>query len=323
MPRINNPLHNAMAEMAIDDGGSTIDDNGEPAVVEIGASPVSALVLVSASSTAAVDAEASSALGRLLRHPAVTAVELALIVATIGTLAVDSPYEPPSAGQRQVITVVELLSSAIWTVFLIGNIALGGWHRYVYDDDNRRTHYFNVLDVVVVAGSWLSYVPWIGEHGGRLIRLLRLVRLIPVMRGQASSLRMILDSLFWSLPMLRDVMIFIVFVLFTYSIILLHMLEATMSYRCAVAAVPENTTDFLACESVLTMNDCHPPACAWNGLRGCVDNVLAEAETIECPSTIECAGGNTACVRIPALLVADKVRRRPRRRLARVRIFAR
>ena len=294
MGRISNPLLNA-ADMDMDLADD--DEGGVP-----GSSPVTKLILVPPSSAAAA-VEGETVFAKVLGNPAVTVVELVLIFATIGTLAFDSPYDPPTEVQRSVIALIELLSSAIWTVFLVTNIGVKGWHCYVYDDDTRRLQLFNILDFVVVGGSWLSYIPWV-KHGYRLIRLLRLVRLIPVMRGQAVSLRMILDSLFWSLPMLRDVMIFIIFILLAYSTVLLHVYEGTMSHRCVV---PRNITES-PCSDVVNMHDCLPPACAWNGLRGCIDNSQSQLAPLECPSTLKCPDGGTLCMEIPAILVADKVR---------------
>lgn len=108
--------------------------------------------------------------------------------------------------------------------------------------------------------------------------------------------------------MLRDVMILIFFVIFAYSVMLLHILEGTLSHRC----LEEQNVTAVPCSSIHHMKDCHPRECAWDGIRGCIDNVLSDAEVVECPSTIKCVGGDTNCVAVPAVLVADKVRRHPR-----------
>jgi hypothetical protein len=295
-------------------------DTGAPAISS-SEKPVAKLILTSTTAQAMQTGDASpdgyrapqgktqEVLQKIVLNPVVfPAIELVLIFATIVVLALDSPMDPPSSASRSWITAVEVFSSFMWSLQLVMNVLALGWHGYVYDDTNRRYRVFNVLDFVVVIGSWLAYIPWVNENGGRMIRLLRLVRLIPVMRARSTHLEMILDSLFWSLPMLRDVLIFIVFVLFAYSIVLLHIFEGSMSHRCAVPPLHTalNTTMFHPCER-LTQKDCRPPSCSWKSLNGCVV-AGASTKAIECPSTIVCPDGGNACLPIPPLLVADKVR---------------
>eukprot|EP01052_Picozoa_sp_SAG31_P054213 SAG31_NODE_14306_length_815_cov_1.166201_2_plen_120_part_01 len=116
-----------------------VPQDGDPGVENSSMTPVvSKLIIIRdvPASSAQTDTGESTRFKLILLHPAVTVVDLLLILATIVALALDSPYAPPPASSpvKIAITAIEVLSSAIWTIFLLASILSAGWHGYVYDD---------------------------------------------------------------------------------------------------------------------------------------------------------------------------------------------
>ena len=219
-----------------------------------------------------------SGLEKLVESRAFAALEVALILATIWGLALDSPAFPPDSSQRVLVTTIEVVTSLVWSLQLVLKLVAATPKGYLLSDEGgagqRAIRWLNVLDVWVVLSSWLAMVDALKAWFGTM-RLLRLARAVPLMRAWSAELADLIDSLIGSVALLVDVVIFICFVIFMFGIMGLHVFQGSLSHRCA-ADEAEAASD----------------------------------EAVRCPGTFECAdsfaAGDMCVPNVPPLQVADK-----------------
>ena len=286
---VSNPMLDPNAMLASDSGSD--DEEGGAQLVAVegddGGAMVAPMTLLAApaGSLLAAPGAGLSGLSKLVESRAFAALEVGLILATIWGLALDSPAFPPDKYQRYLVTSIEGLTSGIWTIQLLLKLVAAGPKEYVFSDPlgtgQMEVQKLNLLDLWVVVSSWLAMVDSLKAWGFGTMRLLRLSRAVPLMRVWSNELADLIDSLMGSLAMLRDVVIFLCFVIFMFGILGLHIFQGALSHRCAM-----NATE--------------------------ADSAIA----IDCPGTFECGGKsrqtlsflpNEMCIPYsPPLQVADK-----------------
>ena len=249
------------------------DELGGPGVVD----PIALEVGVLASYDPAAVAGLSK-LQKMVDSRGFALLEVVLILATVWGLALDSPAFPPETAGTVLVATIEGLTSAAWTLQLGIKVAAATPRGYflagVEGSSQVKLQKLNLLDVWVVISSWLAMIDFFKERGFGTMRLLRLSRAVPLMRVWSEELADLIDSLFASLTMLRDVVIFIVFVIFMFAILGLHIFQGSLSHQCATNAT--------------------------------------EVGAVDCPDTLLCDGASTGggaaqCVTYsPPLQVADK-----------------
>lgn len=192
-----------------------------------------------------------SGLSKLVESRAFAALDVGLILATIWGLALDSPAFPPSAIEAVLVTSIEGLTSGIWTIQLILKVVAAGPKDYVFSDPmgtgQMAVQKLNLLDLWVVISSWLAMVESLKAWGFGTMRLLRLSRAVPLMRVWSNELADLIDSLMGSLAMLRDVIIFLCFVIFMFGILGLHIFQGALSHRCAINATEADSAIAIGC----------------------------------------------------------------------------
>ena len=121
---------------------------------------------------------------RLATSTAFQATELALLLLTVVSLAIDSPTIPPGPTGSALVSVAEMVTNVVWSLQLAIKIVAYTPRGYVLEaprgaaggHSKPAVQWLNLLDIVVVVSGWLVMIPAFKERGAGNARLLRLLR---------------------------------------------------------------------------------------------------------------------------------------------------
>jgi voltage-dependent calcium channel T type alpha-1I len=181
---------------------------------------------------------------RLATSTAFQATELALLLLTVVSLAIDSPTIPPGPTGSALVSVAEMVTNVVWSLQLAIKIVAYTPRGYVLEAPRGAAgghikpavQWLNLLDIVVVVSGWLVMIPAFQERGAGNARLLRLLRGVPIIASWSTDLGDLISALGNAIPALRDVFLFCLFVIFGYAVLGLHLYQGVLSYRCATVS---------------------------------------------------------------------------------------
>lgn len=164
---------------------------------------------------------------RLVRWKMLEWLMLCIILANCVTLCLDS--NRPGFLETQLYARLRVLNYFFIAAFTLEMVikvtALGfviGKHTYLRNG-------WNVLDFIVVIFGWLELLPGVGNYTIiRVARILRPLRLVT----KIESLRILVECMLRSLPMLADVAILAMFFYAIFGIASVELLKGRMSNRC-------------------------------------------------------------------------------------------
>ena len=132
-----------------------------------------------------------------------------MILANCVFLAIDDPTEPETSDQR----IAELVFLLLFTIeMIIKVVALG----FALERNSYLRDPWNVLDFVVVLVGWIGTFMSSGNISAiRTIRILRPLRTI----NSIPEMKILVNSIIKSLPLLVDIFILFMFLLLVFSII--------------------------------------------------------------------------------------------------------
>ncbi|KAG2495837.1 hypothetical protein HYH03_006076 [Edaphochlamys debaryana] len=162
----------------------------------------------------------------LVHHPWFTCFILAIILANCVTLALSSSregFDTTPLGRALVVTDVVML--AIFAAEMVLKIVAMG---FVMAPNTYLRDGWNVLDFLVVAMGVVSLVTPSNLTAIRTIRALRPLRTVNRVRG----MKVLVTTIFGSLPMLMDVFVLCAFTFFMFGIVAVQLFAGILRFRC-------------------------------------------------------------------------------------------
>lgn len=145
-------------------------------------------------------------------------------------LAFNNPLDTDETKQA-VLESLELVFLAVFTLeMLVKIVALG----FVQHEDSYLRSSWNQLDAAVVILGYLVFLPGASSNlsSVRCVRLMRPLRTVSAF----PSLRVLVNSIFYSLPMMKDVLLLTVFAFFLFGILGVQLFAGKLRQRCFVDA---------------------------------------------------------------------------------------
>eukprot|EP00803_Ostreobium_quekettii_P004183 evm.model.scf_87.8 EVM.evm.TU.scf_87.8 scf_87:120717-129538(-) len=173
---------------------------------------------------------------RIVKSKAFDRVILILIALNCVTLAMDSKapnFEKQPLGKA--LEPIEYVFLGAFTTEMVMKILSIGffWHPGSYLRDG-----WNVMDFSVVVLGWLAFIPSFGNYTAiRVVRVFRPLRTITGVEG----MRLLVVTLFRSLPMLFDVLILCAFAFFIFGIVGIQLFSGVLRNRCGYPLHLNNT----------------------------------------------------------------------------------
>mmetsp|Transcript_53434 Transcript_53434/g.169965 ORF Transcript_53434/g.169965 Transcript_53434/m.169965 type:complete len:593 (-) Transcript_53434:66-1844(-) len=167
---------------------------------------------------------------KLVTHPLFDKVVLVLIVGNCGFLAADDPLCDDECAKTslksQVLGYAEYFFTAAFTLEVcLQSIAKG----FIFGEGAYLHSMWSWLDLVSVVTAYSFLMPGLGNVSGlRAFRALRPLRTISGVPG----MRVLVDTLIESIPLMIDVMVLITWMFFVFGIVGMQMFMGTVRGRC-------------------------------------------------------------------------------------------
>jgi len=183
-----------------------------------------------------------------IHHPLFESFCLCIIITNCIFLAIEDPKNP---GSDEWQVEADYIFQALYTAEIIVKVlALG----FFFGENSYIKNPWNILDFVIVLFGYLSYVGV--SVGGINLKALRTLRTISTVEG----LRMLIEALVSSLPLLLDILLILSFYFLTLAIAGIQLWHGILKSRCL--NVETGTVDDTRC--------CGSFGC---GNRKCVDYI--------------------------------------------------
>ena len=164
----------------------------------------------------------------IIKHPIFDYFVLFIILWNCVLLAIEDPTTNPTSAEAQMEQILLICYSIEMSLKIIG---LGFiCHKKAYLRDG-----WNVLDFIIIITSYLPYM-LTNESDTSSFKLssLRILRVLRPLRTISSikSLRNLLVTLFSSMPLLLDILLFLLFFFVTFAMIGVHLFSGVLKNRC-------------------------------------------------------------------------------------------
>ena len=202
-----------------------------------------------------------------------------------------------STGGNELVELTEPIFTAVFTIECAIKIMA---QSFLLDDTSYLKDGWNVLDFTVVVISLLSLVVSGGNLSAlRVVRVLRPLRTLSILKG----MRVLIGTIFKSIPMIANVLLFCVFLFTVFGIFGLQMFMGVMRNRC-FEVVPGTTcgdhegvlSDLIYCRDVVPDASFASQDVAAAVLQSANDEEGCTNLTIHWAGT-RCANGSQMCLK--------------------------
>ena len=162
---------------------------------------------------------------QIVEHPMFEFLSLACILTNCVFLAL---YDPRQSEQPQWQTNADYAFQGIYTTeILIKTLA----HGFIFNEGAFLRNYWNIMDFLVVFFGYLSYLQFstgVDLKSLRTFRVLRPLRMISSVEG----LRLIMEAIISSLPLIGDILLILSFYFVILAIAALQLWNGILKARC-------------------------------------------------------------------------------------------